>query len=70
MKKVFGRYKDWTLLIVPNWHRGRAVFFVVAPGPDPKVLFGDRANHESAMIAGRKVIRHEADNEQSSRSNR
>lgn len=70
MKRVFGQYKEWSLLIVPNWHRGKAVFFVIAPGADPKVLFGYRSTHEEALAAGRKVIRHEADNEPSPRSRR
>ena len=61
MKRVFGHYKGWTLFIIPNWYRGKSTFFVVAPGADPKLLFGERLTHDDAVVAGRKVIRHEAD---------
>jgi hypothetical protein len=70
MKQIFGPYKGWMLLLIPKWNDGRTAFFVVGPGPDPKLIQGDRDTYDQAKIAGRKTIRHEADYYESrSRSN-
>lgn len=68
MKKVFGQYRNWTLLIVPNWYQSKAVWFVIAPGADPKVIHGERSTHEEALVAGRKTLIYEAQHESVSRS--
>ena len=61
MKKAYGPYKGWMLFIIPGWYKQKTAFFVVGPGPDPKVLYNDRATFDDAKIAGQKVLRHEAD---------
>ncbi len=69
MKQVHASYKGWYLIIVPNWRvDDRTTFFIVAPGPDPKTLWGERETHDQALVAARKAIIHEARNESSSGS--
>jgi hypothetical protein len=70
MKPVFGEYRGWTVVLVRNWSKKGTVFFVVGPGPDPRVVHGSRASFDDAADAARKAIKFEATNEQSSRSNR
>jgi hypothetical protein len=70
MKQVWASYRGWHLIIVPNWHGDQTTYFIVAPGPDPRFLWGERETHDLALIAARKVIIHEARNESSSRSDR
>lgn len=70
MNPVYGEYRGWMVVLVENWYRGRTVFFVCGPGPDPKVISGSRPAYEDAVTAARKAIKFEATNESSSRSDR
>lgn len=62
MKQILASYKGWYLIIVPNWNGEKTTFFIVAPGPDPRILWGERETHDQALVAARKAIIHEARN--------
>lgn len=61
-----GTYRGWWIGVQEPWE-GMSVFFVVGPGPDPKMVWGIRRSFDEAVTSGRKVIVEEAKNEQSSR---
>ena len=69
MATAAGNYKQWTLKVAEPYE-GMAVFFVLAPGPDPRMYWGFRTDLDSAIVAGRRLLLHEAKNEQSSRGPR
>jgi len=61
-----GTYRGWWIGVVEPYE-GMAVFFIVAPGPDPKMIWGIRRSWDEAITAGRKLLVQEAQHEQSSR---
>lgn len=57
----YADYKGWKLRVHSNWDKhGRAVFFVVGPGDDPRCISDLRTSYDMAVIAGRKILLHEA----------
>lgn len=62
-----GEYRGWWLSVLEPWE-GMSAFFVVGPGPDPRMVWGIRGTWDEAMVAGRKTIIREAQYESSTRN--